>query len=193
MNEESTSQSRRWFVKTGAVTSGALALGLSGGAAAQQTETPTEEPTETPSGDQPDWRQAFMFSDEFHAGTVFRVVSPVLEDPPAAETPPAVEDWSVRVIEYFNTNQEEYLFVPPDANLEEGELYRLGDQFVPATNGARGLMEVEYRPLDAEELQFDLEEGDEFELLDEGGGEAAVRPRNFFTNTLFRVTSGPQG
>lgn len=189
MNENPTSESRRWFVKAGALTSGALTLGLSGSAAAQQTETPTE----TPDGGQPNWRQALMFSDEFFTGAVFRVVSPVLDDAPGTETPSAVEDWTVRVIEYFNTNQEEFLFVPPDQSVDQGELYRLGDRFVPATNGAGGLMEVEYRPLDVEDFPFDLEEGEEFELLDEGGGEAAVRPRDFFTNTLFRVTSGPQG
>lgn len=137
-----------------------------------------------------------MYPDEFFGGTVFRVASPALENPPATEQQAVPENWTARVIEYFNTNQEVYIFVPPDAKLQAGELYRLGEEYSTATNrdDATGsdLLDIRYRPLDVEDFQFELEEGDQYEFGD-GGGEGAVRPRNFYTNTLFRVTSGPQG
>lgn len=106
-------------------------------------------------------------------------MSPTLDEPPAAEPRGAIEDWSVLVIQYLNTDQEEHLFVPRDQSLNEGELYRLDAQYVPATNGddpANGgdLLDVRFRPIDVEEFEFDMEEGDEFELFDPAGNLVAA-------------------
>lgn len=188
MSDNAENESRRRFLKAGALTSGALALGLPGGATAQQTETPTAAPP-----GEGDWRSAVMFADEFHAGAVFRVASPELEGLPQLENQDALGLRSVRVIEYFNTNEEDYLFLPADAQVQEGELYVFDDALAPVADGAGdGLVEVQYRPLGQAGFPFQLEEGEQFEL-GEGGGEAAVRPSDFFSGALFRVTSGPQG
>lgn len=189
MRDDIDQESRRWFVKAGALTSGALALGLSGGAAAQQTETPTAAPP-----GEGDWRSAIMFADEFHAGAVFRVSSPELEGLPQLDNQDALGLRSVRIVEYFNTNEENYLFLPADAQVQEGGLYVFDDALAPVSDAAGdGLVEVQYRPLGQDGFPFQLEEGEQFELGDDGGGEAAVRPSNFFSGALFRVTSGPQG
>lgn len=174
-------------MKTSALTSGALGLGLTGNAVAQNGD---DEGTDT------DFQPALMFSDEFHAGSVFRVTSPELEDPPGGES--GLANYTTQIIEFFNTNQEAYLFVPPDQQVEEGELYVFDDQFTPYTNGDtnvnQNLVQVHYRPLSLEDYPFDLEDQDAFEILeDEGGGEAAIRPPTFFSGALFRITTGPQG
>lgn len=192
MSEKFSQQSRRRFVKTGALTSGALALGLVGNAAAQQTETPTGDGGD---GDE-EFRRAAMFSDEFYSGAVFRVVSPNLENQPLVTDPGGLQDWNVRVIEYFNTNEENYLFLPPDAQVQEGDLYVFDDAFTPFDDvdvDDEDLVVAPYRPLGQEDFPFELEEGTDFELVDEGGGEAAVRPQDFYSGGLFRITSGPQG
>lgn len=176
-------------MKVGALTSGALALGLSGSAGAQQTETPTE----TPAGEG-DWRSAIMFNDEFHAGAVFRVASPELEGLPQLQNEDALGNRNVRIIEYFNTNEENYLFLPAGAEVEEGDLFVFDETFAPVTDGVGdGLVQVQYRPLGEDGFPFQLDEGEQFEFGDEGGGEAAVRPSDFFAGALFRITSGPQG
>lgn len=191
MIEKRKGEPRRWFVKAGALTSGALALGLSGGATAQQTETPTDDGV----SDDAEYHQALTFNDEFRSGAVFRVLSPELEEQPLTDTEAAIDDWSVRVIEYFNTQEEVYLLLPPAAQVEEGELYVFSDESSRATgiSDDDNLVRVRYRPLGQEDFPFQLEEGEDFDLLDEGGGEAAVRPANFFSGALFRITSGPQG
>ncbi|WP_276255480.1 hypothetical protein [Halomontanus rarus] len=189
MSDRSQFRSRRWFVRTGTLLSGALTLGLSGSGGAQETE----EMSDLDAQEDPNWREAIMFGDEFYAASIFRVVSPALEDPPTIANSDVIEDWTVRIIEFFNTNEEVYFFVPQDADLNEGELYRLNNESEIVLNGDDRLLEVQYRPLDIEAFPFDLEEGEDFESADTGGGEGAVRPRNLFTNALFRVTSGPQG
>jgi len=188
MSDQPTNESRRRFVKASALTSGALALGLPGSVTAQQTDTPTGD------GQNGDFRPGVMFSDEYREGAVFRVTSPDLQSMPISADGSNLQNWSVRVVEYFNTNEESYLLLPPDADVTEGDLYVLGDQFTPF-DGAfddENLIEVDYRPLDQGDFPFDLEEED-LDIVEEGGGEGALRPNDFYSGALFRVTSGTQG
>lgn len=190
MSDDAT---RRSVLKTGAATTGALALGATGSVAAQQEGTPEGD-------DQPEYRPAVVQLEEFNAGSVFRVASPALQDAPALDDREAVSDHSVRVIEYFNTNEEASLFVPPGSSVQQGELYVFGDGNAVTTfpeddddTPYSELVQVQYRPLGREEFPFDLEEADGFDILEEGGGEAAIRPADFYTGALFEISSGPQG
>lgn len=165
--------------------SGLLALGRP--ASAQET------PTEDGDGDDGQYRTARMYNDEFHSGGVVRVVSPTIDTPPVLQD--ILSGYTTRVVEYFNTNEEVYLFVPEDAEVQEGDLYVFGDEWTPFEDTPEGedLVEVQYRDLGQEDFPFELEPDDDYELLeDEGGGEAAVRPSNFYAGGLFRITSGTQ-
>lgn len=172
--------SRRSVMKTGALITAGSALGLSAPASAQN-----------------DTQQALMLDEQWRSGSIFRVVSPPLEDPPQVATSDLIEGRTAQVIEYFNTEEEVFLFLPEDAQpLEEGELYVLSDEFSTPDTGDQytvaGLLRVQFSPLGQEDFPFDIEEDTDIEFLD-GGGEAAVRPRNFFSGALFQITSGPQG
>ncbi len=188
MNEQRNRRSRRWFVKAGSLTSAALGLGVTGNVGAQ--EAPAEN------DDDEQFREAITTGEVYFSGAVFQVVSPPLEDAPVVDNPDVLQNHSVRVIEHFNTNEEGYLFVPQDAQIEEGEQYVFDDRLsspIEDELAISGLVRVQYRPLTGEDLPFELETEEDFEILDEGGGEAAVRPDNFFSSAPFEITSGPQG
>lgn len=197
MTEQSGQESRRQFVTAGTVTAAALGLGATGTAAARvtQNETETETENENGRGDDEQFRDAIATRGAYYSGAVFRVVSPPLQDAPGRETPDAVRDHEVRVFELFNTNEEGFLFVPPENRIEEGEQYVFDDQLYSSTVNepvTDDLVRVQYRPLTDADLPFDLDEDGGFETV-EGGGEAAVRPDDFFAGALFEITSGPQG
>ncbi|PCR90395.1 hypothetical protein CP557_07510 [Natrinema ejinorense] len=187
MNDQPGRKSRRWFVKAGTVTAAALGLGVTGNAVAQETTT------ENGDGQ---FRAAITTGEMYFSGAVFRVVSPALQDAPVVDNPDVLQNHNVRVIEHFNTTEEGYLFVPQDAQIEEGEEYVFDDRLSSPTEdelAISDLVRVQYRPLTGEDLPFELEIQEDFEILDDDGGEAAVRPDNFFSSAPFEITSGPQG
>ncbi|WP_239642087.1 hypothetical protein [Natrinema versiforme] len=142
------------------------------------------------------FREAIATGEAYFSGAVFRVVSPPLQDAPVVDNPDVLQNHNVRVIEHFNTNEEGYLFVPQDAQIEEGEQYVFDDRLSSPTEdelAITDLVRVQYRPLTDEDLPFELESEEDFEIVDDNGGEAAVRPDNFFSSAPFRITSGPQG
>ncbi|WP_254763880.1 hypothetical protein [Natrinema marinum] len=198
MTDSSRSKTRRRLLQAGGVTAGALAVGLpttvltqdgDGNAAAKQSES------DDGSGDTP-FRNAIATRETFFSGAIFRVVSPALESAPVVQNPEAVRDHEVRVIEYFNTNEEGYIFVPPDTRVEEGNVYIFDDLLSDRTEEdvpAPGLITVEFRPLREQNLPFEYDAAEDFELLGDGGGEAAVRPDDFYSEALFEITSGAQG
>lgn len=193
MTDQSGQESRRQFVKAGTATAAALGFGATGNAAARVTQNETEN--DDAIGDDEQFRDAIATRDVYYSGAVFRVVSPPLQDAPGTENPDLLRDYSVRVIEHFNTSEEGYLFVPPDHRVEEGQQYVFDDQLYTTDENelnAADLVRVGYRPLTGADLPFDLDEDGGFETL-EGGGEAAVRPDDFFAGALFEITSGPQG
>lgn len=199
MTDQSGQESRRQFVKTGTVAAAALGFGATANAAARVTQNETENGNESEDdgaiGDEEQFRDAIATRDVYYSGSVFRVVSPPLEDAPGTENPDLLQDYDVRVIEHFNTSEEGYLFVPPENRIEEGQQYVFDDQLYNTDENelnVADLVRVGYRPLTDADLPFDLDEAGGFETL-EGGGEAAVRPENFFAGALFEITSGPQG
>lgn len=182
--------SRRRFVKAGSITASALGLGAVGTAAAQESDS---DGGGTDGGGR--FREAIATRGAYVSGTLFRVSSPPLEDAPIADPPTVLDDYSVRVIQHFNTNEEEYLFVPEGTAIEEGEQYVFDDRLSSPIDDEladEGLVRVEYRPLTDEELPLELETEEDFEIFDDDGGEAAVRPDNFFPSAPFEIVSGPQ-
>ncbi|GAB3670165.1 hypothetical protein [Halopiger thermotolerans] len=192
MNDQLSRRSRRWFVKAGAIASAAFGLGTTGSVGAQNSSNETGTGTET---DQGQLREAYTTGETFFSGTVFRVVSPPLENAPPVGNPESLQNYSVRVIEFFNTNEEGYLFVPQNTQIEEGQKYVFDQWEAPIREeiDTSELVRVQYRPLGDADLPFDLEVEEDFEVLDDTGGEAAVRPDNFFGSAPFTITSGPQG
>ena len=142
------------------------------------------------------FRPAIAPEDTYFSGAVFRVVSPPLQDVPVSADLDVERTYEARVIEYFNTNDEGYLFVPRDAAIERGEVYVFDDRLSDRPEdelAAQDLSRVQYRPLTEADLPFKLEEDENFEIVEGGGGEAAVRPDDFYSKALFEITSGPQG
>lgn len=190
MSDQPIQKSRRRFMKAGAVTSTTLGLGATGTAAAQND-------SDSGGGDGgAQYREAIAPDETYFSGAIFRVVSPPLKDAPVGGNLDVLQNYDARVIEYFNTNEEGFLFVPKDAAITEGEVYvfddRLGER--PGDRLAvEDFLRVRYRPLTDADLPFEIEEDEDFEILEGGGGEAAVRPDDFYSKALFEITSGPQG
>lgn len=180
-------------MKKSALTSGALALGLSGTVAAQETETTTGN-----GGAQGDGGKALMFNDEFRPGAQFRVVSPVLEQNPDVEGVEQGDIWSeynTRSIEYLNTNEQVLLFPAHDAEIQQGQVYELESNFsLFADNVAdEGIISVEFDPVPENDVLIpdddnQLNPGDDFGIID-GGGKALVQPSNFYPGALVQVAS----
>lgn len=188
MTEQLNRRSRRWFVKTGAITSAALGFGAVRNAGAQNSTVESET-------EQGQLQEAYTTGETYFSGTVFRVISPPLQDTPAVDAPDRLRNYSVRVIEFFNTNEEGYLLVPQDTQIEEGTKYVFDQWEAPIQTevSTSEFIRVQYRPLTESDLPFDLEVEEDFDILDDSGGEAAVRPDNFFSSAPFTITSGPQG
>ncbi|WP_254523271.1 hypothetical protein [Natrinema caseinilyticum] len=189
MSEPFSHESRRRFLNAVGATTGALTLGATGSATAQETSTEGGS-----DADEGRFQEAITTTNEFTSGAIFRVASPQLEDAPVdAEV---VRNYGVRIIEYFNTNEELYLFVPPNAQIEQGEVYVFDDMISSPTDeelAAENLVRVEYRPIQQEGLPFEYDEEEDFEIVENNGGEAAVRPDDFYSRALFEITSGAQG
>ncbi|TMT86204.1 hypothetical protein E2L06_06170 [Haloterrigena sp. H1] len=179
-------ETRRRFIGTGTATVGALAFGVTGSTTAQESGDEAADAS---------FQDVISTRETYFSGAIFRVVSPPLENAPVVQNEEPVQNYSVRVIEYFNTNEEGYLFLPPNAQVERGQVYVFDDRLgsgapeLPAAN----LIRVEYRPVTQAELPFKMEEDEDFEYFEGGGGEAAVRPDDFYSSALFEITSGAQG
>jgi hypothetical protein len=176
-------ESRRSFIKYGALTTGALTLGLGGaGSVAGQTETAT--PSEETS------QSALIANEKFYPGALFRVASPVLDQPPDEESIP--DDRTVRRIEYLNTDETVQLYPPRDANLTEGNVYKFIPRFEPAENVRdASVITVFFEPvreaLTGSDNLYDQEDG--LEMAD-GGGNAVMSIDNFNPGALLLVTTG---
>lgn len=191
MSDQPTSKSRRRFMKTGAITSATLGLGATRSVTAQETAAQNGN-----GNTDRRFRNAITTRGAYFSGAVFRVVSPPLKDTPAVRNPDLLKNYNTRVIEHFNTNDQGYLFIPKDSAVTEGEVYvfddRLGDQREDEL-ATDDLLLVQYRPLTDADLPFEIEADEDFEILEGGGGEAAVRPDDFYSKALFEITSGAQG
>jgi hypothetical protein len=182
------SDSRRSFMKKGALASGALSLGLGsvGGAAAQQSD------------DQAEGGKALMFNDEFRPGAQFRVVSPVLEENPDVRGVSQGSLWSeynTRAIEYLNTNEQVMFFPAHAAETQQGQVYELERNFSLFSDDTndQGIISVAFEPVDEDGILFpddgQLDPDEDFGLLD-GGGKALLRGHDFHPGSLIRITSG---
>lgn len=196
--------SRRSFLKTGALTSGAFALGVAAPGFASSQEDPdgddgtaTATPTTTPDGDGADGGKALMFNNEFRPNARFRVKSPVLERNPDVEGVQEGDIWSdynTRVIEYLNTNEEVFFFPADDAEVQQGQVYELNREFSLFADDTadEGVISVSFEPVGEDDVLFDddnqLEPGTDYGIT-AGGGKALVHVSNFAPNGLLRVTS----
>ncbi|WP_135305455.1 hypothetical protein [Haloarcula amylovorans] len=107
------SDSRRSFLKKGALASSALALGVSGTAAAQETDGGV--------GDLDDNWKALTFIDNFHPNARFTFVSGVVEWTPnyGDVQDSYFSDYNTYMIRWLNTDNVVPLFVAQDANIGE--------------------------------------------------------------------------
>ncbi|WP_436907949.1 hypothetical protein [Halosimplex marinum] len=208
--DTTTGETRRSILKKGALATGAAAgvagcagLGDEGPAAETDTDgatdtdvlgdgTDTDDGTETDDDGavEGDGGKALMFADAFRGGAQFRVTSPVIEQQPEVE---GVEDgavWSdynTRVVEYVNTEEDVLLFPAHDAEITEGRVYELHDNFTWLSDdaGDQGVVDVRFTELDQEEV-FDP---DDVNVFDEGGGKALVRWSNYRPGAILEITS----
>lgn len=103
-------ESRRAFLKSGAIATGGLALGLSANAASAQETTPTATPAESAGAGGGDAR---VHVSSYHPDAEFAVVSDAME-----WTPQSVEgDYQTRMIRYLNTGEVVPIFVSTDAEI----------------------------------------------------------------------------
>lgn len=193
MSDPERNASRRQFVRAGAAASSVLAFGAAGRTTAQETSS---ESGSGEADDSSEFQNAIASRDVFFSGAVFRVVSPRIENAPLSGEIDALRNHVAYTIELFNTNEEGQLFVPQDVRLEEGEQYVYDDRLSSPTEeelAINDFVRVQFRRLTAEDLPFELNRTEEFEVFDDSGGEAAVRPDKFYSGALFEITSGPQG
>lgn len=189
--------SRRSFLQKGALASGVAALGLGGaGLSSGQTD---EDGTATSDGDVAEGGKALMFNDEFRPGAQFRVKSPVVEQNPevrGVEQGAIFSEYNTRIIEYLNTDEDVYFFPAEDAEVEQGVIYELRDNFTLFDDDAAdsGVIDVRFDPVAEEDYLIpdndnQLDPQDDYGIID-GGGKALVQSSNFFAGALVEITSG---
>lgn len=182
------SDSRRSVLKTGALASVGSVLGLSGSALAQEGDNTND----TGDGGETNTIDAHMYGDEYRPGALVRIASqPLNQIPRVDNSADIIENRSARVVEFFNTNEEVYVFVPTDVQVEIDDLYILGEGGQRTGEGPTGenVVTVSLEALPREDFAFDVT--DEVEIIDGRGGEGAVRPNNFYAASMFRITSEP--
>lgn len=201
-----TDESRRGFLQKGALSSGAFAFGLGSlgftdsGVVMQTEGNETETPgTETPVGTVDEGGEALMFNDEFRAGAQFRVKSPVINEDPAIRNvaqDTVFGEYNTRAIEYLNTDEEVYLFPAEDAEVEQGVVYELHDEYFRFDDASpdSGILDVRFERVPEEDVLVPDEDNrfepmDDFDVV-EGGGKALVDVRNFSPGALLEITSG---
>ena len=169
-------ESRRSFMKKGAVASGAAALGLSGvGTAAAQDEG-AEDDSDDFINAEAESISAAMFSTAFRPGGRFIITSPVIDWTPDVQQNIAgqFEKFNTRVIQYVDTNEQVLFFQAQDAEVPnynedagyvvdndeewgigdevQPEVYAFGyDQEVFGGQNQQGLISVTARPLEEDE------------------------------------------
>jgi hypothetical protein len=161
--------------------SGVLGLGLgTGQTSAQDGDTA-----------QGDGTSALMRNETFRPGALFRVDSRALGEHPDVEGVPG-DEYDVRRIRYLNTDEVVRLFLPRDAEVEQGQIYRFQSNFdlLEGIDDA-SVISVEFEPfpetLGGDDGQF--APGEDLELV-EGGGKALVRIDDFNPGALILVTIG---
>jgi len=188
--------SRRSFLRKGALGSGVAALGIGGMGLSSGQE---DDGTERPADEAAEGGKALMFNDEFRPGSQFRVKSPVIERNPdvrGVEQGDIFSEYNTRIIEYLNTDEDVYFFPAQDAEVEQGVVYELRDNFTLFDDDAAdsGVIDVRFEPVDDEDVLFPGEDNrldpqDDYTLLD-GGGKALVQAGDFFAGSLVEITSG---
>lgn len=203
--DRSAGESRRSFIRKGALTSGGLALGTRSidRVAAQATRTPTADDDESDEGSEP--RTGLMFNHEYHPGAQFGVVSPPIQELPdltdgegtgGEEVDRVLDGYQLRMVEYVNTGERAQLFLGEDVGVEQGKVYELARIFsVFPSAPAKGLVSVEFDPVPDRNVLLDedpnpgWEPGRDFDLV-EGGGTALISGYRFYPGALFRIDTG---
>lgn len=186
-------ESRRSFIKKSAFSVGAT-VGLAGcsqlNGEGDGDPTGTDTDTDTDDGDVESAGKALMFNTEFRGGAQFRVVSPVIEQHPDVDGVQEGDFWSdynTRIIEYLNVDQEVTFFPAHDANIEEGKVYELHDNFSLFSDDTNdeGVVSVKFTEVN-EEQAFDA---DDWNVVEEGGGKALVRWNDYRPGAVFTIVS----
>ncbi|MFC6757361.1 MULTISPECIES: twin-arginine translocation signal domain-containing protein [Haloarcula] len=170
--------SRRDFMKKGALATGALALGASGTAAAQEDDD----------GVFGDGWEALVFIDNFHPNARFTFVSGVVDWVPnygdVRDT--FFTDYNTYHIRWLNTDEVVPLFVAEDAPIgeydedlgfipdedddaDQPQLYEMEREWSPFGDNER-LIEVDASPVDEDEEDQILENEDWWQPTDDDGG-----------------------
>ncbi|RBI62996.1 hypothetical protein DMJ13_00085 [halophilic archaeon] len=110
--------SRRTFMKRGTVAAGALGLGLGGGATAS-----AQDGNQTVFG--------LIPQGQFRGGAQFRIVSDAIGYAPVQQDTEG-QEYATRVIKYTGAPGNMMLFVPQNANLQQGQTYQFLPQYDPA-------------------------------------------------------------
>lgn len=186
----STRESRRSFIKKGALTSGGLSVGVGSVdvVAAQQTGE----------GEESDLRSGVMFNHEYHPGAQIRVTSPAIQELPdldVADEQNPLDGHHLRIVEYVNTSEQAQLFLPSDVEVQQGSVYELARiTQVFESSPAKGLVSIQFGPVEQGDALFDddgtpsLEPGQDFDVID-GGGTVLISGYRFYFGALFRVDS----
>lgn len=203
-------ESRRSFLQKGALASGAAAVGL-GGLGLSRSADPVagqdDNETATPNGTDASGDaglqangggKALMFNDEFRPGAQFRVKSPVVEQNPdvmGVQEGDVFSEYNTRVIEYLNTDEEAYFFPAHDAEVEQGAIYELHDNFTLFDDDAAdsGIIDVRFESVGEDDVLFPSEDNqldpqEDFDLV-EGGGKALVQAGDFHPGALIEITT----
>lgn len=187
-------ETRRSFLTKGALAAGA-AVGLAGCSQLRGQEAPANgTATDSPTGTDAPGKgggKALMFNTEFRGGAQFRVVSPVIEQRPDVEgvqEDDVFSEYNTRVIEYLNTDEDVTFFPAHDAQVQQGRVYELHDNFTlfsDETNDA-GIIDVRFTRV-GEQQAFDP---DDWAVVEDGGGKALVRWNEYRPGAVFKITSG---
>lgn len=170
------SDSRRSFIKKGAVATGALALGASGSAVAQRGNDDILDEG---------W-QALVFIDNFHPNARFTFVSGVVDWVPnyGDINDSLFADYNTYHIRWLNTDEVVPLFVAEDANIgeydsdlgfipdadddsDQPQLYEMEQEWTPFGDNER-LITVEASPVD-EDTEDSILETEDWWQSDESG------------------------
>lgn len=136
--ERAGESSRRTFMKNGALASGAVALGLSGSAAAQDGDGGTDPDAEF---------KGLMFTGQFHPGARIRVVSDVVEWEPEVTGFTAWSDYNTRFARYQNTNERVPFFPSNEAEVQQGRVYSLEPNASLLPDDDQSLVDVTFSPV----------------------------------------------
>ncbi|WP_435180700.1 twin-arginine translocation signal domain-containing protein [Halorussus sp. AFM4] len=176
--EELTGESsRRTFMKSSALASGGLALGVSGaGTVAGQQD-----------GDGGDWKRGLMFQTNYYPRAQFTVRSKPLPWAPVYnqneedflneenqgllfQNPAVFRNMNAHVIEWQFAGQEwGFLFIPNDVNVQQGQTYRTSPVF-----GTFGPDDFEEYGIGPDVTDDAFVGADENQYLDEGANELGL-------------------